>query len=108
MFTLDTHRTYKQPVNVVVIMPDGTEQPAEFTAEFKVMPFDEMRAVSEEDNTAFLDKVLVGIEDIELTTDGTPLKGKALLDAAINDPTLALAIGDAYAKSIEKKTPTHS
>lgn len=108
MFKLDTHRTYKTPVSATVLLPDGSEQIGEFTATFKVLPFDQQKALSEQDGAFLLKEALVDLSDIELTENGEVLKGQALLDAAINDPDIALAISEAFSKSIEKKTPTRS
>lgn len=106
MFKLDTHRTYETPVSATVLLPDGSEQTGEFTAVFKVVPVNEMTDAPED--TRVLDMALIGVKDIELTSNGEVLKGDALLEAVKNDPTLQAATLDAYFKSISKKTPMPS
>jgi len=98
MFKLNTQRTYRQPVKVVIYDEQGKEQTGQFTALFKVLP----QSGDVEGN--LLDHVLKGVEDIEVPgEDGAPLQGEALLDAVKKDPSTATALVAAYQDSILKK-----
>jgi hypothetical protein len=98
MFKLNTERTYKYPVTVVVYDEQGAEQSGTFTATFKTLPHDEKR------EGRLLDHVLVAVEGIEVGgADGEPLSGAALLDALKKDPAASTAMVAAYNESIVKK-----
>lgn len=97
-FVLNTERTYKHPVKVVVYDEQGKEQTGTFTATFKVLPHDENR------EGKLLDYVLVDVEGIQVPgADGKPLTGDALLDAVKRDPAASVALVAAYNESITKK-----
>lgn len=98
MFKVNTHRTYPYPVAVTIIDDQGKDQVGNFTAIFKVMPFQKERSDS------LLDQVLVGLDGIELSdADGNVLEGEAMLSAAKNDPSISMALVNTYNESVIKK-----
>lgn len=98
MFVLNTARTYRQPVSVVVYDEQGKEQTGKFTAVFKVLPH------SDDLEGKLLDHVLVGVEGIEVAGEnGEALTGAALLDAVKADPSASAALVAAYQDSVIKK-----
>lgn len=104
MFKLNTRRTYKYPVTVVVFDEEGKEIKGKFYAIFKVLPKGERKKMQEEDPEDMSNRVVAGIEGLEIIgEDGTPLKGQDLVDAALNDPACDTAIANAYLESIIKK-----
>ncbi|MBZ9574419.1 hypothetical protein [Modicisalibacter sp. MOD 31.J] len=107
MFTLNTQRTYRQPVNLTVYDERGKEKTGSFTATFKVMPHDQLR--EQPDGVTLLDAVLVSVSDIEVPgPDGKALEGEELLEAVKNDPAASVALVTAYQNSIAKKNRPRS
>jgi len=102
MFKLNTERTYQYPVTVTVFTGD-VEQQGKFTATYKVVSNDVLRAPENADKT-LLDLVLVDVHDIEVTgKDGQALTGPALLAAVKADPAVSTALVAAYQESVTKK-----
>lgn len=103
MFVLNTARTYRQPVSVVVYDEQGKEQTGKFTAVFKVLPH------SDELEGKLLDHVLMGVEGIEVAGEnGEALTGAALLAAVKADPSASVALVAAYQDSVIKKNRAKS
>lgn len=102
MFTLNTRRTFKYPVQVTIF--DGEKEvTGKFTGEFKVMPNTEL-SKPENEGKRLLDLVFVNAYDIEVAgDDGRPLQGEALLEALKADPATSNALISAYQESITKK-----
>ncbi|MAD44328.1 MAG: hypothetical protein CMH98_04925 [Oceanospirillaceae bacterium] len=104
-FVLNTQRTFKQPVPIVVHDEDGNEVKGGFSAVFKILPNDELKAVmAENDDTRLIDLVLVEVSGIEVPgKDGQMLTGDELLNAVKNDPAANVAMIAAYQGAIAKK-----
>ena len=103
-FVLDTQRTFKQPVPIVIHDEDGKEIKNQFSAVFKILPNDQLKAVmAENDDTRLIDLVLVEVSDIEVLVDKRPLSGDELLNAVKNDPAANVAMIAAYQCAIAKK-----
>lgn len=102
MFTLNTSRTFKQPVNLTIVDENGKDVKGSFTATYKVLPHNESRDLP--DDIKLLDRVLIAVEGIEVPgEDGQPLTGDELLFALKNDPSASVALTSAYQSSILKK-----
>tara|TARA_R110001606_G_scaffold212691_1_gene360446 strand:- start:8302 stop:8625 length:324 start_codon:yes stop_codon:yes gene_type:complete len=102
VFKLNTSRTFKQPVNLTIVDENGKDQKGSFTATFKILPHNESADMP--DDIKLLDRVLMGVEGIEVTgEDGQPLAGDELLSALKNDPSATVAMASAYQRSIVKK-----
>lgn len=98
MFVLNTQRSYKCPVKVVIFDEDGKEKVGNFTATFKIVPQKDLEGERP------LNHVLLGVEGIQVPgPDGQPLEGEALLDALRGDPAVSVALMSAYNDSILKK-----
>jgi len=104
-FVLNTKRTFKQPVPIVVHDEDGNEVKGEFTAEFKVLPNDRLKEATEDNGEArLMDLALVAVYDIDvLGDDNKSLVGDELTEAVKNDPSANLAMCTAYHTAIGKK-----
>lgn len=106
MLKLNTHRTFKAPVEVVSINEDGIEVTGSFGATFKIKPSTEV-FTAENKNTRLLDIVLVKVNEDDLDIkdeDGKRLEGDALLEALKVDPDTAKALVDTYYDNIGKKS----
>lgn len=98
MFKVNTARTFRYPVSVNIVDENGKDQSGKFTAVFKVLP----RQETPPDD--LLEQVLTGLEGIELADEsGTVLEGQQALDAAIADPSISIALVDAYSEAVLKK-----
>lgn len=97
---LNTQRIYRHPVPVSYYDESGKIVTGSFTGTFKVMTKGDM----DDKDARLIDKILIGVDDIELTDEhGNELQGEELLDAVKNDSDLAAACMEAYNGSIEKK-----
>lgn len=98
MFKVNVARTFPCPVTVNIVDENGKDQTGKFTATFKVLP--------RQDNPPadLLEQVLVGLDGIELSDEnGTVLEGHEALGAAIADPSISIALIDAYSEAVLKK-----
>lgn len=103
MLKLNVERSFPCQVPVEFLDEKGGTVKGEFCAKFRIMSQAEVRG---DDEARLLDKVLLGVSDIELCgTDGKPLTGEALLSAVKDDPTLGSACVQTYL-DVALKKPT--
>lgn len=101
MLKRNIERTFSLPIQIDCLEEDGRTTRGEFGATFRMMSQAEIRG---DEEARLLDKVLIGIKDLELCgTDGAPLAGEKLLQAVKDDPELGSALVNAYLENVIKK-----